>query len=230
MRDDMTDELRALVHDIGPENIWRPVCDAQGYELVQGKGHCLESLPEVLPSHMNFQGKSVVDLGCNVGTFVCRAARAGAVRAVGIDCDERLVRCAQILASQDEEQGVDFMVRDFNDFPEEKFDVAMMFDIIGNTTIGAGKMHDFLQIMENWASSDLVVSLKPRCTCEKHFKMNAQEFSALFPSRHTDHKYFYPVREAVDYLGVRGWKLAHGLPDGHETSGMKTLLHFVRSN
>ncbi len=224
-----SEELRRLVEAIGPGNIWRPICDDDGNMLVEGAGHDAESLPEAPPEHIDFSGKSVVDLGCNVGTFVCRAARLGARKAAGIDIDSNLVRCAEILAVQEGVDNVEFMVCDFNSPPEEKFDVAMMFDIIGNTTIGNGQMHTFIKIMENWAAKELIISLKPVCKARKHFHKTPQEFCELFPTENMDGECFYPVREAVDFLGGRGWELKTDLPEGYETCGMKMLLHFVRS-
>ncbi|WP_147822354.1 class I SAM-dependent methyltransferase [Salidesulfovibrio onnuriiensis] len=224
-----SEELRQLVEAIGVENIWRPICDDEGNMLVSGAGHEDESLPEAPPSHIDFQGKTVVDLGCNVGTFVCRAARLGARRASGVDIDSNLVRCAEILADQEGVDNVDFMVCDFNSPPEEKYDVAMMFDIIGNTTIGNGHMHRFMEIMEKWAGRELIISLKPVCRSNKHFGKSPEEFCELFPTCNMEGERFYPVREAVDFLGARGWELRTELPEDYERCGMKMLLHFVRN-
>lgn len=223
-----SEELRRLVDTIGPENIWRPICDGEGNLLVPGAGHRDESLPRNPPEHIDFSGKTVVDLGCNVGSFVCRAVQLGAARAAGVDIDSNLVRCAEILAKQEEVDNVEFRVGDFSSPPEEKYDVAMMFDIIGNATIGEGRMHAFLEIMEEWASNELLISLKPVCRAEKHFGRSAHEFRKIFPTDHMEGGDFYPVREAVDFLADRGWTLKSELPDGYEECGMKMLLHFVR--
>lgn len=225
----LNEELRSLVREIGESEIWRPVRDFEGNLLAGGAGHCDESLPETPPAHIDLRGKTVVDLGCNVGTFVRRAVRLGARRATGVDIDPRLVRCAQIMAEQDSVDNVDFMVCDFTNPPEDKFDVAMMFDIIGNTTIGRGEMHYFMDIMEKWASNELLISLKPLCRTSKHFQKTPQEFAEVFPSCHLEGECFYPVREAMDYLGGRGWRLLTEFPAGYEECGMKMLLHFVRA-
>jgi SAM-dependent methyltransferase len=225
----LNEELRSLVREIGESEIWRPVRDSEGNLLAGGAGHRDESLPQSPPAHIDLRGKTVVDLGCNVGTFVRRAVRLGARRAAGVDIDSRLVRCAQIMAELDSVDNVEFMVCDFTSPPAEKFDVAMMFDIIGNTTIGSGKMHYFMDIMEDWASKELIISLKPLCRTPKHFRKTPQEFAEIFSTCHLEGECFYPVREAVDYLGGRGWRLLTDLPEGYERCGMKTLLHFVRA-
>ncbi len=225
----LSEELRTLVQEIGESEIWRPVLDGNGNLLAGGAGHRDESLPEHPPADIDFHGKTVVDLGCNVGTFVRRAAHLGASRATGVDIDSRLVRCAQIMTEQDGVDNADFMVCDFANPPARKYDVAMMFDIIGNTTIGRGDMHHFINLMEGWASNELVISLKPMCRTSRHFNKTPQEFADIFPTCHLEGERFYPVREAVDYLGGRGWRLLSELPDGYETCGMKMLLHFGRA-
>jgi SAM-dependent methyltransferase len=49
---------------------------------------------EIIQRHVDFSGKSVIDLGCGYGDIVARAIRAGAA-AVGMEKDRHIVRVAQ---------------------------------------------------------------------------------------------------------------------------------------
>ena len=90
------DELRSILAEVGSAGIWRPVYDRRGRLLADGVGDPEDGLADELPEDF-FEGKRVVDIGCNFGMFSFMTARKGALHVLGVDIDERIVRGCRIL-------------------------------------------------------------------------------------------------------------------------------------
>lgn len=72
-------------------------------------------------------GKSILDVGCNEGFFCFEAIRQGAIRAVGIDQREVFIKKAkERSASHSMADKIDFICTDWENLPEEKFDVVLL--------------------------------------------------------------------------------------------------------
>lgn len=83
-----------------------------------------ESLQKMLP---DFQGKSVLDLGCGYGWHCLYAAEQGASRVLGIDLSEKMLEVAQKKA---ENAGINVisyqrMAMEEYEYPEDAFDVVI---------------------------------------------------------------------------------------------------------
>lgn len=83
-----------------------------------------ESLQKMLP---DFQGKSVLDLGCGYGWHCLYAAEQGASRVLGIDLSEKMLEVAQKKA---ENAGINVisyqrMAIEEYEYPEDAFDVVI---------------------------------------------------------------------------------------------------------
>lgn len=75
------------------------------------------------------KGKSVLDVGCNLGWFVARAKAEGACEAMGIDNDEAVIDAAKQLHGFGTEANSAFWKRDLNlDMPT--FDVIGRWDVV----------------------------------------------------------------------------------------------------
>ena len=53
---------------------------------------------EQISDHVNFRGKSILELGCNLGLFSAFASRGGAARCLAVDANERILQGARMVA------------------------------------------------------------------------------------------------------------------------------------
>ena len=66
--------LRAALAALGPGRVWRPVPGPDGTLLAPGRGPGPECL-DAYVAGLDVAGKTVADLGCNLGYFAFLAAR-----------------------------------------------------------------------------------------------------------------------------------------------------------
>jgi ribosomal protein L11 methyltransferase len=153
--------LKAILQSLPPGTAWRPVRDLAGNVLAEGTGLGEDGLSEYLPS-INFSGKTVCDLGCNLGYFSFMAARGGAVRVTGLDVDPLVVEGAGILAAMQGFDNMRFQVSDFlRQPPEELYDVVLVIDFIGRGTIVKGRLDAVLDSAAARAREKIVFTLRP---------------------------------------------------------------------
>jgi 2-polyprenyl-3-methyl-5-hydroxy-6-metoxy-1,4-benzoquinol methylase len=82
----------------------------------------------------DIKGKSVLDIGCNVGFFLFEAMKRGAAKAVGFDCDQSLIADAKEIAEICH-LDVQFYVEDFQSNEVlEQFDVILVMNILHLST------------------------------------------------------------------------------------------------
>ncbi len=60
--------LQKMIAEIGAENVYRSIYDADGNLIAAGKKPVRDEMVNDFVT-LDFQGKSVVDLGCNFGFF-----------------------------------------------------------------------------------------------------------------------------------------------------------------
>lgn len=85
----------------------------------------------------SFQGKTVLDLGCNTGLFCAQAAEWGATRVVGVDLDEAVLHTSRAVAALKGCNHVEFYPHDLgNGLPNliekvglDKFDIVLCLSI-----------------------------------------------------------------------------------------------------
>jgi ribosomal protein L11 methyltransferase len=163
------DELTAILAEIGPGSIWRPVHDHRGRCLASGVGDPADGLTDSLPDAL-FNGKRVVDIGCNFGTFTFMAASKGARHVLGIDVDQRVIRGCQILKKLYRAENVDFAAADVRSLDKNQpFDMAMMIDFIGKDIIRSGFLPICLDVIEALSNHQMLFSVRPVYNIAKHF-------------------------------------------------------------
>jgi SAM-dependent methyltransferase len=82
----------------------------------------------------NLEGRSVLDVGCNIGFFSFEAERRGATRVLGIDFDPERIREATLLKSV-LDSSVEFAVGDvLKDPVGERFDLVLALNVIHHVT------------------------------------------------------------------------------------------------
>jgi SAM-dependent methyltransferase len=101
------DELITILHEVGPENIWRPVYDDQHVLLADGIADMRDGSPGDI-STVDFHEKTVLDLGCNFGFYSFLAKGLGAKRVLGVDSNARVIKGCELLKAIHKVQGVYF--------------------------------------------------------------------------------------------------------------------------
>lgn len=166
---DRLEELSAIIAEIGPGGIWRPVYDHRGRCLASGVGDPADGLTDALPDAI-FRGKRVVDIGCNFGTFTFMAASKGARHVLGVDIDKRIIRGCQILKKLYRAENVDFAAADVRSLNKNQpFDMGMMIDFIGKDIIRSGFLPTCLDVIEALSKHQMLFSVRPVYNMAKHF-------------------------------------------------------------
>jgi SAM-dependent methyltransferase len=166
-------ELQALIADIEPGAIWRPIVDVDDRLLAAGHEDMRDGSPEVI-QRVDFQDRTVLDMGCNFGYYSFLAARLGARRVVGVDLDERVIRGARLLAEIHRESRVDFRVDDFlrPDF-SESFDLGLLVNFIGKQKAVKG-IRPILDAVLRLCRQNVIITLRPSYKLKNHLNLAAQ--------------------------------------------------------
>lgn len=174
-------ELRNIVAEVGENLIWRPLYDFENTPLANGVGHDIDGIdPEF--KGLDFNGKSVCDLGCNLGHFSFYAREHGAREVVGYDLEPKVIAGAKKLVELYDIENVDFCVCNFAyDEPDRTFNMGMLIDILGKINIGNGHMAAILTGLEKRSESEMLLTFRPEYYVGKHLGLTLEEFMAMYP-------------------------------------------------
>ncbi|MHC1791733.1 methyltransferase domain-containing protein [Solidesulfovibrio sp.] len=154
-------ELRRILDRLGPKRVWRPVPAPDGSLLATGDGSDTTDLEHYIGS-LDVAGKSVADLGCNLGYFSFLAHRRGASRVLGLDIDTEIVEAANTLAGLHQLPSVTFAACDFlRQTPLPPCDMALLIDFIGRQIIAKGRVPLVAEAAKNWGTDELFFTLRP---------------------------------------------------------------------
>jgi ribosomal protein L11 methyltransferase len=226
-RMDLKRELQKVLQKVGPGSIWRPVYDLEGNLLASGTGWKNDGLPEDFPKD-HFRGKTVLDLGCNIGFYTFLAKKQGASKAVGIDINEQLIKGCNILKAMYGMSDIHFYVADVLTYdPPVKYDIAMLLDTIGKNLAQTGLLKNFLDALERLARYSMIISFRTTYRIPKHFDVNAEKLAATYSSAYIRNDRFH-LLEYVQARFKNNWETAFLSRDnGSEADNKRTLL-FVR--
>ena len=202
--------LHSVVHQIarqiGHDKIWRPLFDGEGNLLVDGVGHEEDGLVPYV-DRLDFRGKTVVDMGCNLGTYSFLAARMGAKQVVGIDRDEELIAACKKLCELYEIDNASFIAADFTRVPSnDPFDIALMIDIIGKGFIRAGRTENLLKAAKAYAGCEVLFTLRPTYPLHKLYDSEADCYASGFPRHYLRDGFLHLLEYAGDYFGEQ-WQV-----------------------
>ncbi len=143
---------------IGSQRIWRRVTDKDGKTIFPGIGYMEDGL--AAPSGIEFTGRTVADLGCNMGYYSFLAHGEGALRVDGYDDNFDIIGAARRLAQIKQTPGVSFFCRNIQDPPPQTYDIAMLVDFIGKTILAKGLLNPFLDGLARYSNQMLVLSVR----------------------------------------------------------------------
>ncbi|WP_035040411.1 methyltransferase domain-containing protein [Desulfovibrio sp. X2] len=229
-RQELLKEAEQRLASLGQERIWRPVFAPDGRQLAEGTGADDDGLPPDLAG-LDFTGKNVVDIGCNLGHFSFLAAEHGAASVLGIDMDEEVVACARVLARLRGADNVSFLAADVlgasAPAPDGRtFDTSMMIDIIGRGSVRKGLAGSFLDAAARLASHEMIHTMRPIYSF-KELGVSGADLARFYPERFLREERFDLLAFALDRFAVK-WSAELLTREADLTQRYKYLVRFTR--
>jgi tRNA (mo5U34)-methyltransferase len=208
---DLKKRLQEILDRAGPENIWRPVIDPKNEVLAKGIEDMRDGNPRVIAG-VSFQGKSVLDMGCNFGFYSFFTRRLGASRVVGVDMDGQAIAGCEILKKM---YGLDHMTFRQGDFTSSDFvgtyDVGLLINFIGKAWVNRG-IESVLAAAKRLILETLLITIRPTYKIGSHLKTNTKRLSDLYGDRFVGEKRFHLEEYVRDYFG-EPWHMTVLSPD-----------------
>lgn len=224
---DNLQQLKSILQQVGPENVWRPVYAPGNKKLADGIGDQDDGLPLDL-SRIDFRGKTVADLGCNFGYYTFLAKRAGAKHVTGIDKDKRIILGCRILKEMLGVEDVSFLATDIAK-PDGLgiFDTGLMIDFIGKRFVSTGAFKEYLNVLERLSRKEMILSIRPAYHVKKHLGGDFRGLSQKYPGGciRNDHLYM------LDYVLARfehNWQMEIISPASTPPGTKKETLYLTR--
>lgn len=182
------DSLRERIARLGPSRVWRPVPGPDGSLLAPGEGPDMDMLADYVGG-LDVAGKSVADLGCNLGYFSFMTRRLGARSVVGLDIDPEIVRIANLLTLVHGLDQVEFRALDFlREGPESPCDMALLIDFIGRQGIAKGRLPAVAAAATAWGRRELFFTLRPAYSLDD-LPLSAADLERLYPGSVRDGRF-----------------------------------------
>lgn len=226
MNQALIEQLQVLLAKIDPTDIWRSILDNEGNVLASGVG-CFED--GIHTGHkIDFSGKSVADLGANLGHFSRFAARHGAREVHGYDLDDRLSRAATLLTSLRGMDNVHFHTCDIlSDSPNTPADMALLIDVIGKSGVASGKLTGFLDALQRYGTKEIIMTVRPMYRIQKDLHSSEEALQSMYGLDCTARGHFLVLRHVVRTLSP-GWRPV--CIDHSHTNLSKMPVRFVRKD
>ncbi len=220
-------ELEEYIKNLPSESVWRPVRDHSGKLLRRGGGKFTDILPETLEGVV-FAGKSIADLGCNLGAYSLLAAQRGAARVLGVDIDPAVVAGCRLLALDYGLGNADFRTADFlKENLKESCDLVMLIDFIGRSVVAKGKLRACLRAMVNLARSELLFTLRPEYHIQNDLGCDQRELSGFYPRDYLRHGHVQVLEFVTDSL-EQDWEIVRDCPGRFREHNLKTRVRAFR--
>ncbi len=221
-------ELSDMLAQVEAAALWHPVERVRNL-LRRGRPEADDHLALSL-QQLDFQGKSVADLGSNIGQYAFWAALLGAAEVQAFDFGPEVVRIGRLLAEAHAVPQVAFVLSDFGAAPSpRKFDVAMMLDIIGNNKVRKGRVRPLLDILAAWSDKELVTNVRPVYGVQEELGVSDEALLAHYPGEFIRQGRLYLLEWVLREYGAV-WEIRQL---GAQEAGMaadKPALHFLRRN
>ncbi len=209
---DYREQVLRLLDEIGSENIWRPVLDKQGTLLAGGHEDMRDGAPDDLAG-LDFKGKSVLDLGCNLGFYSFLARRAGAEPVVGLDVDPAAIELCTLLQKMYAMDAVRFFCIDFTRFvSEQTFDLVLLINFIGKRSLVKG-IQPILDVCRRYAGHRIIISARCRYHIRRSLKVDPACMREMYGQKYVRDDWFDTVLFLRDYLDAEPVRLSPDYPD-----------------
>lgn len=180
----LDDELAAAMQQLGPQAFWRPLNMVQDLLRSKEPQEVVEPLARCLLD-VDFQGKSVVELGSNIGFYSFLAAQLGAREVHALDFGPAIVRIGGLLAEAYNMPQVHFEQVDFcRQEPGRKWDLVLVLDIIGNNKVRKGRVAALLDVVLRYVDKELVLNARPVYDLASELGVTEREMLEFYPAKH----------------------------------------------
>ncbi len=196
---DFKEKLEKLLSQLEPEQIRRAVCDIKGNILANGIAFDSDGdLSDFV--HIDFKGKSVVDVGCNLGHYSLLSSQKGAQSVLGIDLDLQVLKGAELMRDMYNINNVEYLEMDFtNPSFTERFDISMLIDFFGKKNITKG-VTPYLSSLETMTKQTMIISAREHYQLNKHFEGVEDKIKNNYPSKFVQNNRFYLKGFIIDYF------------------------------
>jgi len=220
--------LQQILTSIDQGNIYRSIYDPQENLLAKGDIPVKQQLVDDYCT-VDFQGKTVVDLGCNFGFFSILAAKLGAKQITALDYLPEIVEGGEILASMYGHENITFKIFDIENPKDNlgKFDIAMLVDYFGKSNIRKQKIRQLLTLLKAFSDSELLIAFRPINRIEKDLRISFEDFKKLYPAQFITDGSFFLVDYIEDIL-KDDWEMTAVSNYRGQFSKDKSLFHFQK--
>jgi ribosomal protein L11 methyltransferase len=205
---------------MGLKNIWRPVVDERGQLLADGHEDMRDTGPADLAA-FDFQGKNVLDLGCNLGYYSFLVKKLGAETVVGLDVDPLAIRGCNLLSKLYGVSDTRFICSDFLDFSSDGiFDVVLLINFIGKKSLVKG-ICPILDVCRRYARNTIIISARCRYHIRRSLGVAPDSMAAQYGKKYVHGEWFDTMLFLQDYLESNITRLS---PDYEDTTLKRTFL------
>lgn len=215
-------ELQGILTDVGPKNVWRPVCDEDHWRMADGIADWRDGHPVDI-ARVDFEGKSVLDVGCNFGFYTFLAKRLGARWVLGVDENRQIIRGASILKTLHGVRDVNFVAADFIHSPlPDAFDIGLLINFLGKKKVRRG-IHRFLDALVRRSRLMMVISVREYYRISEHFECPPDEMADIYSADYIRRDRFLLTEFIADYFRDL-WDMTVISPDYNDPDVKRTLL------
>ena len=221
-RRDPKEKLVKILSEVGQRRIWRSVYDEQGRLLARGHADERDGPPEVL-DRIDFQGRRVLDVGCNFGYYSFLAWRRGAAWVLGLDTDPQVIEGCGLLKIIYGAENTRFLCRDFlENGSGGPFDLCLLINFIGKKRAlrGVAKCLDHAAGLSREA---MIITAAHAYHIPTFMAGNYSGLRSRYPETYISGEYFLLTDYLRDYL-LPSWDMTLLSPQYPELNVKRTLL------
>jgi tRNA (mo5U34)-methyltransferase len=213
-------DCKRVLQEMGPENIWRPVYDEHGNLLADGHEDMRSTTPDDLTG-VDYQGRTVLDLGCNLGTYSFLAKRRGAVTVVGVDSDPLAIRGCNLLAKLYGLDSMQFTCADLTNLDGNKtYDIVQLINFVGRRSIVKG-IQPLLNVCLRSAREFLVLSIRCQYPIRNGLSVEPAYMEKKYGKKYVLGEFFDAATFVLDYFNTDYSQLS---PDYEDKTLKRTFL------
>ena len=222
------EDLMKLIGEVGREHIYRPIYDHESNLLVEGTDPARDELVSDF-SKISFQGKSVLDLGCNFGFFSFLARRLGASRVLGVDNMPQIIEGCRLLTSIYGLSNIEFKVADLERLKpgDEQFDIVLLFEYIGKASLKKNKFRTLLSTLASFSRKKLLLVITPIYIIQEELETDPGELARHYSDKYMTKEYFELYSYIKEHL-AENWIMQpiSAIPQSYQKG--KKLIQFLR--
>jgi len=221
-------QLRPILDQIEDRDIWYPLYNEQEERIFRGRDKHEEFYSD-LDRYVDFRGKTVIDMGCNIGHYSFLAARLGAVRVFGLDINEKMIQASNILRDHLGLSQVEFKTADFlSAAPDYRYDIVIMIDYIGKNVINKFKLKQVLVAAESHSRKEILFTFHHAYTIRGKLKTTEENLIPFYTADFIRDSKFWVLDYVKHHFAGKG-QLTVFNPEKCDRPDDKQPVHFMRT-